>query len=109
MIGKRIQIDDDMWQAINLLRQERRRSFQQLATEALRDLLEKHHRAVSLKDQLKESLVEATTNSSITTVAEDAPTTRDSKKVKNPTAKVRRRGPPPRSRKGGAKGTTAGV
>jgi hypothetical protein len=63
MIGKRIQIDDQMWQAINLLRQERRRSFQQLATEALRDLLEKHHRPVSLKDQLEESLVEVAAKS----------------------------------------------
>jgi hypothetical protein len=58
MVGKRVQIDDEMWQAINLLRQDRRRSFQQLAIEALRDLLAKHHRPVGLADQLRESLVE---------------------------------------------------
>lgn len=56
MIGKRVQFDDETWNAINLLRQERRRSFQQLADEAFRDLLEKHGRPVSLKEQLRESI-----------------------------------------------------
>jgi hypothetical protein len=51
-----VQFDDETWAAINALRQERRRSFQQLATEAFRDLLEKYHRPVHLKDQLRESL-----------------------------------------------------
>ena len=55
MIGKRVQFDEEMWAAINLLRQERRRSFQQLAEEAFRDLLEKHHRPADLKTQLRES------------------------------------------------------
>ncbi|MBV8851061.1 MAG: hypothetical protein JOZ16_15925 [Methylobacteriaceae bacterium] len=54
-MGKRVQFDDETWAAINLLRQERRRSFQQLADEAFGDLLEKHHRPVDLKTQLKES------------------------------------------------------
>ena len=58
MVGKRIEIDDETWQAINFLRQERRRSFQQLATEALHDLLVKYHRPVHLKDQLKQTLAE---------------------------------------------------
>ena len=55
MIGKRVQFDEEMWATINLLRQERRRSFQQLADEAFRDLLEKHHRPADLKTQLRES------------------------------------------------------
>jgi hypothetical protein len=55
MIGKRVQFDEETWAAINLLRQERRRSFQQLADEAFRDLLEKHHRPADLKTQLRES------------------------------------------------------
>jgi hypothetical protein len=55
MIGKRVQFDDETWAAINLLRQERRRSFQQLADEAFRDFLEKYHRPTDLKTQLKES------------------------------------------------------
>jgi hypothetical protein len=55
MIGKRIQFEEETWAAINLLRQERRRSFQQLADEAFRDLLEKYHRPADLKTQLRES------------------------------------------------------
>jgi hypothetical protein len=55
MIGKRVQFDEETWAAINLLRQERRRSFQQLADEAFGDLLEKHHRPADLKTQLRES------------------------------------------------------
>lgn len=58
MIGKRVQFDDETWAAINLLRQERRRSFQQLANEAFKDLLEKHHHPVGLKAQLRESMHE---------------------------------------------------
>ena len=55
MIGKRVQFDEETWAAVNLLRQERRRSFQQLADEAFHDLLEKYHRPADLKTQLKES------------------------------------------------------
>lgn len=55
MIGKRVQFDDETWAAVNLLRQERRRSFQQLADEAFRDLLEKYHHPADLKTQLRES------------------------------------------------------
>jgi hypothetical protein len=54
-VGKRVEFDDESWEAINLLRQERRRSFQQLADEAFGDLLEKHHRPVDLESQLRES------------------------------------------------------
>ncbi len=56
MVGKRVQFDDETWAAINLLRQERRRSFQQLANEAFADLLAKYHRPGDLKSQLRESL-----------------------------------------------------
>lgn len=56
MVGKRVEFDDETWAVINLLRQDRRRSFQQLANEAFADLLEKYHRPVDLKSQLRESL-----------------------------------------------------
>lgn len=56
MVGKRVQFDEETWNAINFFRQERRRSFQQLADEAFRDLLEKHGRLSDLKEQLRESL-----------------------------------------------------
>jgi hypothetical protein len=58
MVGKRLEFDDATWAAINLMRQERRRSFQQLADEAFADLLAKHHRPVDLKSQLRASLGE---------------------------------------------------
>ena len=60
MVGKRVQLDEETWSAINLLRQERHRSFQQLADEAFADLLEKHYRPVDLKSQLKESVEQPT-------------------------------------------------
>ncbi len=56
MVGKRVQFDDETWTVINGLRQERRRSFQQLADEAFADLLAKYHHPVDLKDQLRVSL-----------------------------------------------------
>jgi hypothetical protein len=59
MVGKRVEFDDETWAVINLLRQERRRSFQQLANEAFADLLEKYHKPVDLKVQLRESLATA--------------------------------------------------
>lgn len=55
MVGKRVTFGDETWAAVNLLRQERRRSFQQLADEAFADLLHKHHRPADLKSQLRES------------------------------------------------------
>lgn len=56
MIGKRVQFDDETYTAIDALRRERRRSFQQLADEAFADLLAKHHHAPDLKSQLRESV-----------------------------------------------------
>jgi hypothetical protein len=58
MPGKIVQFDDETFALVNLLRRERRRSFQQLADEAFRDLLEKHGHPLKLKDQLSESLDE---------------------------------------------------
>ena len=56
MVGKRVQFDDATYALVNLLRRERRRSFQQLADEAFRDLLAKHGHPLKLKDQLRESV-----------------------------------------------------
>lgn len=57
-VGKRVQFDDETWSVVNLLRQERRRSFQQLADEAFADLLVKHEHPADLKSQLRLSLGE---------------------------------------------------
>ena len=55
-VGKRVQFDEETWAVVNLLRQERRRSFQQLADEAFADLLAKHGHPVDVKNQLRVSL-----------------------------------------------------
>ena len=44
MHGKRVQFDDETWQALDLLARDRMSTFQELADEAFRDLLKKHGR-----------------------------------------------------------------
>jgi hypothetical protein len=61
MPGKRIQIDDDTWAALDLLGRERMMDFQELADEAFRDLLRKHGRPSNLKAALRQSLGEGAT------------------------------------------------
>lgn len=56
MIGKRVQFDDETWTAIDLLARDTMRDFQELADEAFADLLKKHHRPVSLRQALRESV-----------------------------------------------------
>jgi hypothetical protein len=55
MKGKRVQFDDETWQALDLLRRDRMMDFQELADEAFRDLLHKHHRPSDLKSALRQS------------------------------------------------------
>ena len=55
MPGKRIQFDDETWQALDLLRRDRMMDFQELADEAFRDLLRKHHRPTDLRSALRQS------------------------------------------------------
>jgi len=61
MPGKRVQLDDDTWAALDLLARERMMDFQELADEAFRDLLKKHGRPASLKADLRQSLGESAT------------------------------------------------
>jgi predicted DNA-binding ribbon-helix-helix protein len=61
MPGKRIQIDDDTWAALDLLARDRMMDFQELADEAFRDLLRKHSRPANLKAALRQSLGEGAT------------------------------------------------
>jgi hypothetical protein len=56
MPGKRMQFDDETWQAIEAVASRQGKSFQELADEALKDLLKKHHQPVGLKAALKESV-----------------------------------------------------
>ena len=55
MPGKRIQIDDETWQALDLLAHESMKDFQELADEAFRDLLKKHGRPTDLRSALRQS------------------------------------------------------
>ena len=55
MPGKRIQLDDDTWAALDLLARDRMMEFQELADEAFNDLLKKHGRPASLKEALRRS------------------------------------------------------
>ena len=54
MPGKRIQLDDETWQALDLLARDQMKTFQELADEAFADLL-KNNRPVDLKDALRRS------------------------------------------------------
>jgi hypothetical protein len=55
MPGKRVLFDEETWRALDLLARDRMMDFQELAEEAFRDLLKKHHRPLTLKEALRES------------------------------------------------------
>jgi hypothetical protein len=54
-IGKRVTFDRETWQAVDLLARDSMKSFQELADEAFRDLLDKHGRPDTLRDALRAS------------------------------------------------------
>jgi hypothetical protein len=62
MPGKRIQIDDETWAALDLYGRDSMRSLQELADEAFADLLKKHGRPTDLKAALKASARRAPAN-----------------------------------------------
>ena len=53
---KLVEFDEETWAALDTLARDRLASFQELADEAFRDLLRKHHRPVGLRAALKESV-----------------------------------------------------
>jgi hypothetical protein len=55
MPGKRVQFDDETWQALDLLARDQMKDFQELAGEAFTDLLRKHGRPASLQEALRRS------------------------------------------------------
>jgi len=55
MPGKRVQIDDETWTALDMLAKDRMQTFQELAEEAFADVLKKHGRPVSLREALQKS------------------------------------------------------
>jgi hypothetical protein len=66
MRGKRIRLDDETWQALDLLSRDSMKTFQELADEAFANLLEKHGRPTDLKTALKRSIQPAALESSST-------------------------------------------
>jgi hypothetical protein len=56
MPGKRVQFDDETWNALDLLAKDRMQDFQELADEAFSDLLRKHGRPTDLKTALRRSV-----------------------------------------------------
>jgi hypothetical protein len=58
MPGKRVQFDQETWNALDLLARDSMRDFQELADEAFADLLRKHGRPVDLKAALRQSVGE---------------------------------------------------
>jgi hypothetical protein len=58
--GKRVQFDEETWQALDLLSRDSMKTFQELADEAFSDLLTKHGRSTDLKTALRRSLPEGT-------------------------------------------------
>jgi hypothetical protein len=56
MIGKRVQFDDETWEAIQAVMRDSGSDFQELADEAFADLLKKRKQPVGLKASLKESV-----------------------------------------------------
>ncbi len=55
MPGKRVQLDDESWAALDLLARDRMMTFQELADEAFADVLKKHGRPVDLRAALRKS------------------------------------------------------
>jgi hypothetical protein len=56
MPGKRVQFDDETWQALDLLAHDSMKDFQELAEEAFRDLMRKHNGPTDLKSALRQSV-----------------------------------------------------
>jgi hypothetical protein len=56
MPGKRVQFDEEAWEAIEAVMRASGSSFQELTDEAFADVLKKHKQPVGLMASLKESV-----------------------------------------------------
>ena len=55
MPGKRVQIDDETWHILELLRRDKMATFQELMDEAIANLLKKNNQPTTLKTALQQS------------------------------------------------------
>ena len=60
MRGKRVQFDDETFNALDLLARDRMMDFEELADEAFSDLLKKYGRPTDLKSALRQSVGDET-------------------------------------------------
>jgi hypothetical protein len=81
MPGKRVQLDDESWRALDLLARDSMKTFQELADEAFADLLKKHGRPIDLKSALRESARLA-----------ERPSAQGTEKARNPPQASRQKG-----------------
>lgn len=89
MPGKRIQFDQATLTELTSLASDTMMDFQELAEEAFRDLLRKHHRPVDLKSALRQSAREAGASAA----SEDKASGNKRRVTKNtPVAKASKRG-----------------
>jgi predicted transcriptional regulator len=58
MPGKRVELDDATWHALEQLAKDRMQDFQELADEALADLLTRYGRPTDLKTALRQSVAD---------------------------------------------------
>jgi len=55
MPGKRVQFDDEIWHALDLLARDQMKTFHELADEAFAEILKKNNRPLGLKEALRQS------------------------------------------------------
>jgi predicted transcriptional regulator len=56
MVGKRVQFDDETWQAVQAIARQTGKSFQEVASAAFADFLKKHNQPVGFKAALEASV-----------------------------------------------------
>ena len=53
LVGKRLQFDRATWNAVDLMRREQMKDLEELAEEALRDLLKKYGRTADVREAFR--------------------------------------------------------
>jgi hypothetical protein len=57
MVGKRVQFDEETWQAIQAVTRETGKSFQELSSTVFADYLKKHNQPIGFKAALEASVM----------------------------------------------------
>ncbi len=89
--GKRVEFDQETWQALDVLARERMMTFQELADEAFRDVLRKHNRPYDTLDAFRKS-AKAAARPAKESKASAKPAANEEKKKQQPQKKTARQG-----------------